>query len=424
MKILVIGSGGREHALAWKYAQSESCTALYIAPGNAGTSQVGTNVSLNPSDHQAVGAFAKAHHIDLVVVGPEQPLVAGLADDLAQMGLAVLGPQKAAAALEGSKDFSKAFMSRYGIPTAPYASFHAAQLEEALAYVSVHSLPVVVKASGLAAGKGVLICESHGHAREVVTEMLSGEAFGAAGTTVVIEAFLRGIEISVFVLTDGKDYLLLPSAKDYKRIGEDDTGLNTGGMGAVSPVPFADEAFMKVVEETIVVPTMKGIQAENLDFKGFIFIGLMVVDGHPLVLEYNVRLGDPETEAVLPRIQGDFAALSLAAAEGRLAGHQVAVDPRTCVTVMLVSGGYPGAYQTGKPISGLNMVDDAMIFHAGTRSEQGTVHTQGGRVIAISSFGKDIEDAVYQSLQHAAVIDFEGKFYRRDIGRDLIRLYS
>lgn len=424
MKILVIGSGGREHALAWKYAESASCEAVFVAPGNAGTAEVGTNVPLDVSDHEAVAAFVSNEAIDLVVVGPEQPLVEGIADSLSSKGIAVLGPHADGAMLEGSKDFSKTFMQRYDIPTAKYASFTTAQLDEALDYVSSHPLPVVVKASGLAAGKGVLICESHGHAREVVKDMLADQSFGEAGSTIVIEEFLKGIEISIFVLTDGTDYVLLPSAKDYKRIGEGDTGLNTGGMGAVSPVPFADEAFMNQVKAQIVEPTVRGIKEEGLTYRGFIFIGLMVVEDIPYVLEYNVRMGDPETEVVMPRITSDFAALSLAAAQGQLAGQSVEIDPRTCTTVMMVSGGYPGSYEKGKAMTGLDKVEGSMLFHAGTRMDGDQLVTNGGRVIAVSSVGDTISDAVSRSLDNVSHISFDGRFYRRDIGQDLLNFES
>lgn len=420
MNILIIGSGGREHALAWRYAQSPSCKGVFIAPGNPGTATVGRNTALSPNDPAGIAAFAATERIDLIVIGPEQPLVEGLADSLRALGLTVLGPGSDAAMLEGSKDFSKAFMQRHGIPTAGYASFHSDQLPEALEYVATHPLPVVVKASGLAAGKGVLICETHEHASQVVKEMLSGEAFGEAGSTVVIEEFLQGIEISVFVLTDGKDYVLLPSAKDYKRIGEGDTGLNTGGMGAVSPVPFADAAFMAEVEQTIVVPTVRGIAADGLDYRGFVFIGLMVVNGKPWVLEYNVRMGDPETEVVMPRLLGDFAQLSLAAATGQLQGHAVEVDPRTCTTVMMVSGGYPGSYPKGKVITGLEEVQGSLVFHAGTAIESGQLVTAGGRVLAISSLADNIPAAIQQSLTNVRKIRFEGSYHRNDIGQDLM----
>ncbi len=424
MNILVIGTGGREHALAWKFSQSFSCGAVFIAPGNAGTSEVGTNVSLDPANHNQIEAFVQDHRIDLVVVGPEQPLVDGLANALTNRGITVLGPHADGAMLEGSKDYSKAFMKKYGIPTARYASFESDQLQEALDYVSQQPLPIVVKASGLAAGKGVLICESHSHAREVVKDMHSGSSFGEAGNTVIIEEFLKGIEISIFVLTDGTDYVLLPSAKDYKRIGEGDTGLNTGGMGAVSPVPFADEAFMANVKREIVEPTVRGIQQEGLTYRGFIFIGLMVVNDKPYVLEYNVRLGDPETEVVMPRISGDFAKVCLAAATGKLAGYSIEEDPRTCVAVMMVSGGYPGSYEKGKTMTGLEKVQDSMLFHAGTTLTDNQLVTNGGRVIAVSSFGDNIYEAVQRSLDNVQNIQFEGRFHRRDIGRDLLPFES
>lgn len=421
MKILILGSGGREHAFAWKIAQSPRCEKLYIAAGNAGTAQLGTNVAINPTDFPAVETFAREHAIDMILVGPELPLVEGVADYFEDKGIPVIGPKTDGAQLEGSKAFSKTFMQKYGIPTAAYASFDSEQKEEALAYLESHALPIVVKASGLAAGKGVLICESREHAREVVEEMLSGKAFGEAGQTVVIEEFLTGIEISIFVLTDGKSYKLLPSAKDYKRIGEGDTGLNTGGMGAVSPVPFADKAFVKKVEEEIVKATMEGLQAEGIDYKGFIFIGLMVKEGIPYVLEYNVRMGDPETEVVLPRLQADLIDLFEGVAEGNLADKAFEIDPRTCATVMLVSGGYPGAYEKGKLMEGFDQTEDSILFHAGTKEEAGKVLTNGGRVLAISSFGDTIEEAVGKSLKNAEKIRFEGKNYRKDIGKDLMK---
>lgn len=381
-------------------------------------------MALDVSDHEAVATFVNSESIDLVVVGPEQPLVEGMADSLTAMGITVLGPHANGAMLEGSKDYSKTFMQKYGIPTAKYASFTTEQLDEALTYVSTHPLPVVIKASGLAAGKGVLICESHGHAKEVVKEMLADQSFGEAGSTIVIEEFLKGIEISIFVLTDGKDYVLLPSAKDYKRIGEGDTGLNTGGMGAVSPVPFADAAFINHVKKHIVEPTVNGINQEGLDYKGFIFIGLMVVNDVPYVLEYNVRMGDPETEVVMPRIDSDFATLSMAAAKGELAGHSVDLNPKTCATVMMVSGGYPGSYEKGKAMTGLEKVEGSMVFHAGTRMDGNQLVTNGGRVIAVSSIGDNISEAVSRSLKNVSHISFDGRFYRRDIGQDLLNFES
>lgn len=419
MKILLIGSGGREHAFAWKISQSPRCEALYIAPGNAGTALHGTNVDLNPLDFEAVAAFVRSRQIDLVVVGPEQPLVEGIADYLQQMDVPVVGPVQAGARLEGSKEYAKAFMQKYGIPTAAYRSFNHQQLEAALAYLEQHPLPVVVKASGLAAGKGVLICEERSQARQAVRHMLSGEAFGEAGRTVVIEQFLRGIEISIFVLTDGRHYLLLPSAKDYKRIGEGDTGLNTGGMGAVSPVPFADEAFMQRVETTIVQPTLQGLQAEGIAYRGFIFIGLMVENGRPYVLEYNVRMGDPETEVVFPRITSDLLDLFEGVVAENLHTKSLSLSPQSCTTLMLVSGGYPQAYEKGKEIRGLEQVQDVLLFHAGTKRVGDKLLTNGGRVLAVSALGDNLEEAIGRSLQAAERISFEGKYFRRDIGNDL-----
>lgn len=419
MKILLIGSGGREHAFAWKISQSPRCEALYIAPGNAGTALHGTNVDLNPLDFEAVAAFVRSRQIDLVVVGPEQPLVEGIADYLQQMDVPVVGPVQAGARLEGSKEYAKAFMQKYGIPTAAYRAFNHQQLEAALAYLEQHPLPVVVKASGLAAGKGVLICEERSQARQAVRHMLSGEAFGEAGRTVVIEQFLRGIEISIFVLTDGRHYLLLPSAKDYKRIGEGDTGLNTGGMGAVSPVPFADEAFMQRVETTIVQPTLQGLQAEGIAYRGFIFIGLMVENGRPYVLEYNVRMGDPETEVVFPRITSDLLDLFEGVVAENLHTKSLSLSPQSCTTLMLVSGGYPQAYEKGKEIRGLEQVQDVLLFHAGTKRVGDKLLTNGGRVLAVSALGDNLEEAIGRSLQAAERISFEGKYFRRDIGNDL-----
>lgn len=420
MNILVLGAGGREHALAWKLAQSDQCEALYIAPGNAGTLQHGTNVALDPMDFEAVGTFASEKAIDLVVVGPEQPLVAGIADALEAQGIAVVGPSQAAAQLEGSKAFSKRFMHAHQIPTAAYRSFSEGQQDEALAYLETQALPVVIKADGLAAGKGVLICETLEHAREVVADMLSGKSFGQAGQTIVIEQFLRGIEISIFVLSDGSHYLTLPSAKDYKRIGEGDTGLNTGGMGAVSPVPFADEAFLLRVDNEIIHPTFEGLKQEGIAYKGFLFIGLMVVDGNPYVLEYNVRMGDPETEVVIPRLKNDLLPLLKAATDGSLDQHQLEVMPETCTTVMLVSGGYPESYVKGTPMYGLEQVRNVQLFHAGTRKKGDLTLTNGGRVIAVSAFGQDVAEATANALRNAVRIEFEGKYYRQDIGLDLI----
>lgn len=420
MNVLILGSGGREHALAWKIAQSPLCQKLFIAPGNAGTAQVGTNLPADLSDFDALRTLIDRHQIELLVVGPEQPLVDGITDFLADHPVKVVGPSQAGAKLEGSKDFSKQFMQQYGIPTAQYRSFTDGQMDEALTYLQEHPLPLVVKADGLAAGKGVIICETKDQAADAVREMLSGQSFGEAGKKVIVEEYLQGIELSVFVLTDGKHYLLLPSAKDYKRIGEGDIGPNTGGMGAVSPVPFARETFMQTVEEQIVVPTIQGIQSEGFDYRGFIFIGLMIVDGKPYVLEYNVRMGDPETEVVMPRISSDLLPLLQAAAEQSLSETHLEMDPRICASVMLVSGGYPAAYEKGKVMIGLDEVEGSILFHAGTREQDGQVFTNGGRVLAISSLGNSIPGAVEQSLQNATRIDFEGKFYRTDIGKDLL----
>lgn len=420
MNILVIGSGGREHAISHSIAQSARCSALFIAPGNAGTATLGTNVALDPLDFAAVSAFVEAEGIDLVVVGPEAPLDAGLADHLRAAGTLVVGPGKAGAILESSKAWSKEFMQRHHIPTAASRTFTGAEVEAAAAYVRGHAMPVVVKASGLAAGKGVLICETPEVAEAGVRDMLSGSSFGAAGATVVIEEFLSGIECSVFVLTDGSAWLKLPTAKDYKRIGEGDTGLNTGGMGAVSPVPFADAAFMAQVDAQIIAPTVAGLRAEGIPYQGFIFFGLIAVAGAPYVIEYNVRMGDPETEVVFPRIASDVVDLLEATAQGSLQGKTVEIRPEACTTVMVVSGGYPGSYTKGKVISGVEAVTDATVFHAGTKTAEGQLLTNGGRVIALTAFGEDISVALSKSLQAAETIQFEGKYFRRDIGKDLL----
>ncbi|MEM6261057.1 MAG: phosphoribosylamine--glycine ligase [Bacteroidota bacterium] len=420
MNILVIGSGGREHALTWKLAQSPRCERVLISPGNAGTLEVGENIPIDVQNHESVYGLVQQEEVNLVVIGPEQPLVDGLADFLRERNVAVVGPGQAGAQLEGSKEFSKRFMQQHGIPTARYQSFDSDEIEAALSYVREQPLPVVVKASGLAAGKGVLICETHVAAETAVRDMLSGTSFGAAGTTVVIEEFLKGIEISIFVLTDGTSYKLLPSAKDYKRIGEGDTGLNTGGMGAVSPVPFATKGFLSEVEETIVKPTLAGLKAEGIPYQGFIFIGLMVVDGTPYVLEYNVRMGDPETEVVIPRLESDLVELFEGVVNGNLSEKELKLSPKTCTTIMLVSGGYPEAYEKGKLITGLEDVENSIIFHAGTRAERGQIFTNGGRVMALSSFGESIQHAIHYSLTNASRINFEGMNYRTDIGKDLI----
>ncbi len=420
MKILIIGSGGREHALAWKISQSPKCSALYIAPGNAGTSQVGQNVSLDVGDFDAATAFIRENNIELVIVGPEVPLVEGIVDHLNREvpSVLVVGPTAAGAQLEGSKAFSKAFMARHDIPTAAYAEFTTADLEKGLSYIKTQPVPIVLKADGLAAGKGVIISQTHEEASEEFRQMLSGK-FGEASSTVVIESFLDGIEFSVFVLTDGTDYQILPVAKDYKRIGEGDQGLNTGGMGSVSPVPFVDSALMDKVKTRIIQPTIKGLAKEKLEYKGFIFFGLIRVDNEPYVIEYNCRMGDPETQSVMPRLQNDLVQLCIATCKGTLASEQVKLDARTVASVVLVSGGYPGSYAKGKVISDLTDHADGMIFHAGTKSRDGDVVTNGGRVLAVTSFGTDLQDALKKSNSKAEEIQFEGKYFRRDIGFDL-----
>ncbi|MFC0877103.1 phosphoribosylamine--glycine ligase [Saccharicrinis sp. FJH2] len=422
LNILLLGSGGREHAMAWKISQSDNTDELYILPGNAGTSEVGTNVSMQMNDFAGIKELVLTRNINLVVVGPEAPLVDGIADffasdnDLKSIG--IVGPGTTGATLEGSKEFAKEFMIRHNIPTAAYKSFTKETLNDGVAFLKTLKSPYVLKADGLAAGKGVLILNSLEEATQELEEMLSGK-FGDASSTVVVEEFLSGVELSVFVMTDGESYKILPEAKDYKRIGEGDTGLNTGGMGAISPVPFADKAFMAKIEDQIVKPTVEGLKKDNISYRGFIFLGLINCDGEPKVIEYNVRMGDPETEAVMLRIKSDFVELLQGVAEGNLGEKKLEFDERTAVTVMMVAGGYPEAYNKGDEISGIDDVEESVVFHAGTKFDGDKVVTNGGRVIAVSSYGTDMKSALAVSYKNAGKINFQGKYYRKDLGFDL-----
>ncbi len=424
MNILLIGAGGRENAFSLKISQSKHCTKLFIAPGNGGTTQFGENLAIDVLDFEAVKSAVISHQITFVIIGPEEPLVRGIHDfflaDPALAHIPVIGPKKDGAQLEGSKDFSKKFMHKYGIPTASSHTFTIETLPQGIAYLQNHSLPIVLKADGLAAGKGVLICNTVAQAQAELTLMLAEAKFGKASAKVVVEEFLNGIELSVFVLSDGQNYVILPEAKDYKRIGEGDTGLNTGGMGAISPVHFADAAFMKKVEENVIIPTIEGLKQEGIHYKGFIFIGLMNNNGEPSVVEYNCRMGDPETESVLPRIESDFLELLMAVADEKLASYHLIISPKTAATIMLVSAGYPGQYITGKTITGLENLKNSTAFHAGTTLDNGLVKTNGGRVLAITSLQPDLFTALQQATADAGRVYYDGVYFRGDIGFDLL----
>lgn len=429
MNILLLGSGGREHAFAYVMAKSDRCEKLYIAPGNPGTEKHGENVNISATDFPAIKNFALEHNIGMIVCGPEDPLVKGLFDffdsDGATQHIAVIGPSQRGAQLEGSKDFAKAFMKKFGIPTAAYATFTDQQADEAMRYVEQQTMPLVLKADGLAAGKGVVICTTAEEAKRELAEMMQAKKFGPAGNKVVIEEFLDGIEMSCFILTDGTNYVLLPTAKDYKRIGEGDTGLNTGGMGAVSPVPFADRSLMKKIEERIIQPVMIGLNQEKIIYKGFLYIGLMIVKGEPWVIEFNCRMGDPETQAVLPRLKSDLVELMMALHEGKLPAKKMEVLPYQSVTMVLASGGYPGDYEKGKVIENLSRAQECLVFHAGTRRRaNGEIETSGGRVLAVTAFAREMHDAKKLAQRNAGLIRFDGKYFRRDIGDDVLGMQS
>ena len=424
MTILLLGSGGREHALAWKMLQSPLCTKLFVAPGNAGTETIATNINLNPNDFQAVKELVLLEHVNLVVVGPEDPLVAGIFDffqtDEKLQAIPVIGPSQLGAQLEGSKEFAKEFLVKHRIPTAAYDSFTKESVEKGCRFLETLSPPYVLKADGLAAGKGVLIINDLKEAQDELRNMLVHSKFGLASAKVVIEEFLDGIELSCFVLTDGKNYKILPTAKDYKRIGEGDTGLNTGGMGAISPVPFADAVLLEKIETRIVKPTIEGLQHDKIQYKGFVFIGLIIVKGAPMVIEYNVRMGDPETEVVIPRIKNDLVELFLAVANETLDELTLEIDERSATTVMVVSGGYPEDYEKGKEITGIQNITDSLVFHAGTKMEKDKVFTNGGRVLAVTSYGNDFQEAIKKSYQNINKLHFDTMYFRKDIGRDLL----